>query len=119
MSSANAVRSVWTSPPVSNWPWRRMASNWSCCCLLIGTSPVFALRGQLLQDEGAGRRLPQGECRVAAQLGSTGGRMIPPQTRVYHDGVVEAEGFPVADVSEHLERDGTVVWVDLCGPSAE
>ena len=45
--------------------------------------------------------------------------MIEPQTRVYRDGALEAEGFPVADVSEHLERAGTVVWVDLCGPSAE
>jgi magnesium transporter len=38
-------------------------------------------------------------------------------TRVYCKGVLEAEHFPVADVSEHLERADTVVWVDLCGPS--
>jgi magnesium transporter len=41
------------------------------------------------------------------------------QTRVYCKGVLEAEGFPVADVSEHLERPDTVVWVDLCGPSRD
>lgn len=40
-------------------------------------------------------------------------------TRVYHKGVLEAEGFPVADVSEHLEQPDTVVWVDLCGPSKD
>mgnify|MGYP006352312087 CR=1 FL=1 len=40
-------------------------------------------------------------------------------TRVYCNGVLEAEGFPVADVSEHLERPDTVVWVDLFGPSKE
>ena len=40
-------------------------------------------------------------------------------TRVYCKGVLEAEGFPVADVSEHLERPDTVVWVDFCGPSKE
>lgn len=40
-------------------------------------------------------------------------------TRVYCKGVLEAEGFLVADVSEHLERPDTVVWVDLCGPSKE
>ncbi len=34
-------------------------------------------------------------------------------------GVLEAEDFPVADVSEHLGEDGTVVWVDLCNPSRE
>ena len=40
-------------------------------------------------------------------------------TRVYCKGVLEAEGFPVADVSDHLERPDTVVWVDLCGPSID
>jgi magnesium transporter len=37
---------------------------------------------------------------------------------VYCNGTLEAEDFPVADVSEHLAREGTVVWVDFCGPSA-
>jgi magnesium transporter len=45
--------------------------------------------------------------------------MGEPMTRVYRKGVMEAEGFPVADVSEHLEQPDTVVWVDLCGPSQE
>ena len=40
-------------------------------------------------------------------------------TRVYCKGVLEEENFAVADVSEHLERDDTVVWVDLCDPSKE
>jgi magnesium transporter len=41
------------------------------------------------------------------------------RTRVYCKGVLEAEDFPVADISEFLERDDTVVWVDFCGPSKE
>ena len=41
------------------------------------------------------------------------------KTRVYRKGVLEAEGFPVADVSEYLEQPDTVVWVDFCGPSKE
>jgi len=40
-------------------------------------------------------------------------------TRVYCKGELEAEGFPVADVSEHLERPDTLIWVDLCGPSRD
>ena len=40
-------------------------------------------------------------------------------TRCYCKGTLEHEGFPVADVSEHLERPDTVVWVDLCGPSID
>jgi magnesium transporter len=39
------------------------------------------------------------------------------QTRMYRKGVLEAEGFPVVDVSEHLDEPDTVVWVDLHGPS--
>jgi magnesium transporter len=39
------------------------------------------------------------------------------RTRMYRKGVLEAEGFPVADVSEHLDEPDTVVWVDLHGPS--
>lgn len=38
-------------------------------------------------------------------------------TRVWCKGVLEAEGFPLADVSDHLARSGTVVWVDLLDPS--
>jgi magnesium transporter len=43
--------------------------------------------------------------------------MNEPHTRVYRNGKLDAEGFPVADVSEHLEHDDALVWVDLCGPS--
>jgi len=38
---------------------------------------------------------------------------------VYREGVLEAEGFPLAEVSEYLAQSDTVVWVDLCGPSKE
>lgn len=40
-------------------------------------------------------------------------------TRAYRKGVLEAEGFPVADVSEYLKDPDAVVWVDFCGPSKE
>jgi magnesium transporter len=45
--------------------------------------------------------------------------MSSAQTRVYRNGVLESEGFPVDEVSTFLEQDDTVVWVDLCGPSLE
>ena len=41
----------------------------------------------------------------------------PTTTRVYRNGVVEAENFPVADVSEYLSEDDTIVWVDMSSPS--
>jgi magnesium transporter len=35
---------------------------------------------------------------------------------MYRNGNLEDEDFPLAAVSEHLEVDGAVVWVDLCAP---
>ena len=40
-------------------------------------------------------------------------------TRMYRQGTLAAEGFPLAEVSDHLEQPDTVVWIDLCGPSKE
>src|SRR5262245_16534605 len=41
------------------------------------------------------------------------------RTRLYRNGVLALEDFPVADISEHLAEDGAVVWADFCGPSKE
>ena len=40
------------------------------------------------------------------------------RTRVYRNGVLEAENFPVAKVSDYLADPATVVWFDLCEPTA-
>jgi magnesium transporter len=37
-------------------------------------------------------------------------------TRSYVAGVLTDDNFPMADLSEHLEQEGTLVWVDLCEP---
>jgi magnesium transporter len=42
-----------------------------------------------------------------------------PRTRCYHDGRLSDQDFPVADISEHLEEPGAVVWVDLCDPTRD
>jgi len=41
------------------------------------------------------------------------------QTRMYRKGILEADGFAVAEVSDYLEQPDTIVWVDLQGPSKE
>jgi len=38
------------------------------------------------------------------------------RTRAYRSGKLVAEDFPVAEVSDHLAEQDTVVWVDLCAP---
>ena len=40
-------------------------------------------------------------------------------TRAYRGGAVVEEGFDVASVSDHLDVEGTVVWVDLLEPTAK
>jgi magnesium transporter len=42
----------------------------------------------------------------------------PARTRLYRGGVLALEGFPVEDISEYLAEAGTVVWLDLCAPTA-
>jgi magnesium transporter len=42
-----------------------------------------------------------------------------PRTRLYRNGVLEAEGFPIAEVSDHLEDPAVTIWFDLCSPTAE
>ena len=41
------------------------------------------------------------------------------RTRLYRGGELELEGFPVADISEHLKDDSAVVWLDLRDPDRE
>jgi magnesium transporter len=38
------------------------------------------------------------------------------RTRLYRDGRLELEGFPVADISEHLADESVVIWLDLRDP---
>ena len=40
------------------------------------------------------------------------------RTRLWSDGVLQAENFPFADVSRHLAEQGALVWVDLCNPDS-
>ncbi|GGO87404.1 magnesium transporter CorA family protein [Wenjunlia tyrosinilytica] len=41
------------------------------------------------------------------------------RTRLYRDGTLVLEDFPVADISDHLADPSSVVWLDLCMPGPE
>jgi magnesium transporter len=41
------------------------------------------------------------------------------RTRLYRSGVLEAENFPVQDISEHIRQPGVTVWLDMCAPDAD
>jgi len=38
------------------------------------------------------------------------------RTRLWRDGRIELEDFPIGDVSDHLQDEGALVWLDLCEP---
>lgn len=38
------------------------------------------------------------------------------RTRLWRDGQLVAEDYPLTEVSDHLQEDGALVWVDLCDP---
>jgi magnesium transporter len=38
------------------------------------------------------------------------------RSRLWRDGRLESENFPFEDVSDHLEEEGALVWLDLCEP---
>jgi magnesium transporter len=40
------------------------------------------------------------------------------RTRLYRDGELVLEDFPVPDISEHLKEEGAYVWLDYCSPTA-
>jgi magnesium transporter len=42
-----------------------------------------------------------------------------PRTRCYREGVLTDEDFPLAEVSEHLEEESSLVWVDLRAPDPD
>jgi magnesium transporter len=41
------------------------------------------------------------------------------RSRAYRKGELEAEGFPLAEVSDYLARPDTIVWVDMCDPNRD
>ena len=47
-----------------------------------------------------------------------GGSLVPVtvRSRAYRKGVLVAEDFPLADLSEQLEQPDTHVWLDICWP---
>jgi magnesium transporter len=55
---------------------------------------------------------------MAVSCKAASGTSCDAHTRAYRDGVLVEEGFDVARVSDHLDVEGTVVWLDLLMPSA-
>ena len=67
-----------------------------------------------------GSRFARDQVVVEAQLCAHDGycRGVA-KTRCYKDGNLVGEGFPLDQVSEHLDEADTVVWIDLAAPNRD
>ncbi len=59
------------------------------------------------------------EAAAAASVSASTPTKCQARTRVYRDGKLLAEGFPVADISDYLTEDNTTVWLDLRDPDRD
>jgi magnesium transporter len=66
----------------------------------------------MVMEESSSRQGPAS--RSSDEIGTQ-----PPRTRIWRDGRLEAEGFPVAQISDYLDESDTVIWLDLCAPHPE
>ena len=41
------------------------------------------------------------------------------RTRLWRAGRLEFEDFPLEEISDHLQEEGALVWLDLCEPNHE
>ena len=57
-----------------------------------------------------------GDSAAAASICTSSPTKCLARTRVYQGGKLVAEGFPVEDISEYLDDETAVVWLDLLAP---
>ncbi|MGN6792778.1 MAG: magnesium transporter CorA family protein [Streptosporangiaceae bacterium] len=63
---------------------------------------------------------PSAQSADAAAVCSSTPTKCEARTRVYRSGNLVAEGFPVADISDYLDKDdGSFVWLDLLDPDEQ
>src|SRR5215470_4377918 len=54
---------------------------------------------------------------VAAAISMSTPTSCQARTRLYRNGTLELQGFPVSDISEKLKEPDTIVWLDLRDPT--
>lgn len=54
--------------------------------------------------------------RLHRMSDETGGAV---QSRLWRDGALAAVDFPFEQISDYLEEDGALVWVDICDPNPQ
>jgi magnesium transporter len=59
------------------------------------------------------------EVAAASSICQIGPTRCQARTRLYWDGKLELEGFPVADISDYLADGSVTIWLDLRGPDRD
>ena len=70
-------------------------------------------------ESGSGLAVDDESCSLFPRRLDKQAMPVKIRTRAYCNGTLENADFPIGEVSDYLERDGVIVWVDFCGPSAE
>ena len=62
---------------------------------------------------------PRQELAAASSICQVSSTRCQARTRLYRDGALELEGFPVADISDHLSDGSVAIWLDLRDPDRD
>ena len=96
---------------------------------MCGRKVAFAMTAQAASESsGTADRAADGQTTfhgadpdtaAAATISKSGATKCQTRTRLYRHGVLEREGFPVADISEYLKDHSAMVWLDMRDPDHE
>ena len=59
------------------------------------------------------------QLKVASAISVSSPTQCLARTRLYRDGQLELEGFPVSDISDYLPDESVTVWLDLSAPTPD
>jgi magnesium transporter len=81
--------------------------------------PSWTVGGSGQRHAGATFRGRDPETVATAAIAQSTPTRCQARNRLYRNGVLELEGFPVGDISEHIVDESAVIWLDLRDPTPE
>src|SRR5689334_11180250 len=67
--------------------------------------------------DAAGPQDSEPQLKVRSAISVSSPTQCLARTRLYRDGQLELEGFPVSDISDYLPDESVTVWLDLSAPT--
>jgi magnesium transporter len=69
--------------------------------------------------DAAGPQDQEPQLKVASAISASSPTQCLARTRLYRDGQLELEGFPVSDISDYLPDESVTIWLDLSAPTPD